>query len=175
MKQVGSFILNSLLLAWPCAAQQIPLNSSIAYDVNDPTHVIVLTWEAIPTKHFNVLTAPALGQQPWKTLNPSPIYASNNRVRFPDAYDQTARFYQVVKLDTDPPEVWRAALADGAIGVSRQSPLKVYLRDETGIDPESIRLTVGTNPPVTLTDGRLAYANGVLPAPKSSWAITLAR
>ncbi len=50
MKQVGYVALNTLLLALSCAAQQIPINSSIAYDANDPTHAIVLTWEAIPTK-----------------------------------------------------------------------------------------------------------------------------
>ncbi len=109
-----------------------------------------------------MLTTTALGQQPWTSLNPNPIYASNNLVRFADTNDQSARFYKVVKLDTDPPEVWRAAPGDGAIAVGRQSPLKVYLQDETAIDPTSIALTVGTNPPATLADGRLAYANGML-------------
>jgi hypothetical protein len=123
---------------------------------------VSLTWEAIPGKQYNVLSTIALGGQPWQTLNPAPLFASNNLVRFRNQNDRSARFYKVVKLDTDPPEVWRLAPASNAIAVGRQSSLKAYLRDETAIEPTSIALTVGTNPPVTLADPRLTFANGVL-------------
>src|SRR5207244_273399 len=88
--------------------------------------------------------------------------ATNNLVRSPDQNNQAARFYKVVKLDTDPPEVWRLAPASNAIAVGLQSPLKAYLRDETAIDSISIALTVGTNPPVTLADPRMNYTNSGL-------------
>lgn len=155
-------LLISLLLAFPCAAQQIPVNSSIGYEVANLSNSIVLTWESIPTKLYNVLTTTALGQQPWVPLNPSPIYSSNNLVRYRDTNSQPARFYKVVKLDTDPPEIWRLNPGSNATAVARQSPLKAWLRDETAIDPASLVLTVGTNPPATLADPRLAYTDGTL-------------
>ncbi len=162
MKPLNSLLLASLLMVFPCAAQQIPIASSISYEGTNPSNNIVLTWESIPTKLYNVLTTTALGQQPWVPLNPSPIYSSNNLVRFRDTNSQPASFYKVVKLDTDPPEIWRLNPGSNATAVARQSPLKAWLRDETAIDHASLVLTVGTNPPATLADPRLAYTNGTL-------------
>ena len=162
MKPLNSLLLVSLLMVLPCAAQQIPVASSIGYEAANQSNTIVLTWESIPTKLYNVLTTTALGQQPWVPLNPSPIYSSNNLVRYRDTNNQPARFYKVVKLDTDPPEIWRLNPGSNSIAVARQSSLKAWLRDETAIDPASIVLTVGTNPPATLADPRLTYTNGTL-------------
>lgn len=162
MKPWYLLLLASIHLVLPCAAQQIPVNSSIGYDAANPSNTIVLTWESIPTKLYNVLTTTALGQQPWQTLNASPIYSSNNLVRYRDTNNQPARFYKVVKLDTDPPEIWRLNPGSNATAVARQNVLKAYLRDETAIDPASIILTVGTNPPATLADARLAFTNNIL-------------
>jgi formylglycine-generating enzyme required for sulfatase activity len=159
-------VLTELLLlvlpALPCAAQTIPVHCDIGYEGGNPTNRVVLTWEAIPTKLYNVMASTALVQQPWQTLNPSPLYASNNLVRYHDTNSLPVRFYKVVKLDTDPPEVWRYAPAASAVAVARQSSVKAYFRDETSVDPASIAFTIGTNPVVTLADARLAYINGVL-------------
>jgi len=162
VKPSNSLPLASLLLVLPCDAQQAPLNVSIGYEAANPSNNIVLTWESIPTKLYNVLTTTALGQQPWLPLNPSPIYSSNNMVRFRDTNNQPARFYKVVKLDTDLPQIWRLNPGSNATAVARQSSLKAWLRDETAIDPASLVLAVGTNPPATLADPRLAYTNGTL-------------
>ncbi len=161
MKTLKWVLLPLLLFALPCHAQTA-VNSSLAYDGGTPTNQLLLSWEAIPGKQYNVLTTPALGQNPWQVLNPAPLAASNNLVKFRDTNNHPARFYKVVKLDADPPEVWRVAPASNAIAVARQSPLKAYLRDETGIDPSSIIFNLGTNPPVKLADPRLTYTNGVL-------------
>ena len=162
MKPLNSLRLVSLLLVLPCAAQQIPVTSSIGYETANSSNNIVLTWESIPTKLYNVLTTTALEQQPWVPLNASPIYSSNNLVRYRDTNSLPARFYKVVKLDTDPPEIWRLNPGSNATAVARQSLLKAWLRDETAIDPTSLVLTVGTNPPATLADPRLAFTNGTL-------------
>lgn len=161
MRLPNWFALGPLLLGLPCAAQT-PIMSSIAYDANDPTNAIVLSWEAIPGKHYNVLTTTALGQQPWTVLNPSPIYASNNLVRFRDQNDQSARFYRIAKVDTEPPELIQSYPWDGAIAVSTQAVLRAWLRDQTGIDTNTLTLTVGTQGAVDLADPRLTYTNGLL-------------
>jgi sulfatase modifying factor 1 len=160
MKLLKSVTLLPLLLALPAAAETA-VSTAISYDRGNPTNQVLLTWEAIPTKQYRILTTTALGQ-PWQTLTNTPLVASKNLVRFPTRADATARFYRVAKLDTEPPAIWRMDPSSNAIAVPRQSQLRIYLNEETGIATNSIALTVGTNPPVTLADPRLSLAGNVL-------------
>jgi len=158
----GKWVLLSLLPFVSPLHAEIAITSSLTYDGENPTNQLLLSWEAIPGKQYNVLTTTALGGQPWQVLNPTPVGASNNLGKFHDTNSQSARFYKVVKLDTDPPEIWRLSPGSNAIAVSRQSALKVYFHDETGVDPNSVALTLGTNSPVTLADPRMVYMAGML-------------
>jgi formylglycine-generating enzyme required for sulfatase activity len=151
----------SLLMALGAAADNTPVSTSITWDPSNPTNQILLTWYAIPTKEYEVLTTTALGQ-PWQPLTNALLVASNNLVRFGTPADRAARFYRVVKRDTDPPTVARLLPSDGAIAVQLQSQLMVWLQDETGVDTNSMSLAVGTNAPVTLADPRLSFQNGLL-------------
>lgn len=154
-----------------CSAGQIPVNGSIDYDAQNPSRGIVVTWEAIPGKLYEIQSTAELERQVWKPVTAAPIFATNNLVRFREQPNQSTRFYKIVKLDSDPPEIWRHKPESGAIAVPRQGPLKAYLRDETGVDPESIALSLGTNPPVTLADPRLSFTNGTLSfTPATGWA-----
>ncbi|MCX6913872.1 MAG: hypothetical protein NT167_12610, partial [Verrucomicrobia bacterium] len=150
-----------LFLALTATADNTPVPTTIAWDASNPTNKILLTWEAIPTKQYNVLTTTALGHS-WQSLTNGLLVASNNLVRFSTQPDQAARFYRIVKRDTDPPTISRSLPSDGAIAVQRQGQLQVWLQDETGIATNSISLAVGTNPPVTLADPRMAFQNGLL-------------
>jgi len=150
-----------LLLSLSCPAE-IPVQSSIAYQTGASTNQILLTWEAIPSKLYNVLSATDLGQQPWQLLTPAPIYASNNLIKFLNSNDQSTRFYKVVKVDTDPPEIWRMTPGSNAIAIARESAIKIWIRDETEIDPSSISLAIGSNPPMMLPSPRLTYLDGLL-------------
>ena len=143
------------------AADNTPVSTTIAWDASNPTNRILLTWNATPTKEYQVLTTTALGQ-PWQPLANGLLVASNNLVRFGTRAGGAARFYRVVKRDSDAPTVARLLPADGAIAVPRQSQLLVWLQDETGVDTNSISLAVGTNAPVTLADARLSFQNGLL-------------
>jgi formylglycine-generating enzyme required for sulfatase activity len=151
----------SLFLALTAAGDNTPVSTTITWDASNPTNKILLTWHAIPTKQYSVLTTTALGQ-PWQPLTNALLVASNNLVRFGTQADRGARFYRVVKRDTDPPTIARLLPSDGAIAVQRQSHLMVWLQDETGVDTNSISLAVGTNAPVTLADPRLSFQNGLL-------------
>lgn len=116
--QLARFLSASpLLVALTAGAETTPVTTTITWDASNPTNKILLTWEAIPTKLYNVLTTTALGQ-PWQPLTNGSVLASNNLVRFRTQADATARFYRIVKLDTDPPEIWRLAPTDGAVAVS---------------------------------------------------------
>jgi formylglycine-generating enzyme required for sulfatase activity len=143
------------------AIAETSVTTAISYDPGNSTNQVLLTWEAIPTKQYRILTTTALNQ-PWQTLTNTPLVASNNLVRFGTRADATARFYKVAKLDTEPPEIWRMIPSSNAIAVPRQSQLTIYLNEETGIATNSIALTVGTNPPVTLADPRLSLLGNVL-------------
>jgi hypothetical protein len=46
--------------------------------------------------------------------------------------------------------------------VSPQSAIQAWLSDKTGVDTNSLVLTIGANAPVTLKDPRLSYSGGVL-------------
>ncbi|MGO9202193.1 MAG: SUMF1/EgtB/PvdO family nonheme iron enzyme [Limisphaerales bacterium] len=157
----GSAALALLCSALIAAADNTPIAATITWDAGNPTNRILLTWYATPTKEYQVLTTTALGQ-PWQPLTNGLLVASNNLARFGTRADRAARFYRVVKRDTDPPTVARLLPADGAIAVPPQSQLMVWLQDETGVDTNSISLAVGTNAPVTLADPRLSFQNGLL-------------
>jgi formylglycine-generating enzyme required for sulfatase activity len=149
-----------LLMHLACSAET-PVSSSISYDSTNSSNQVELTWVAIPSKPYRILTTTAFGQ-PWQTLPNTPLVASNNLIRLRTSADATARFYRVSKLDVEPPEVWRIVPATSAIAVPLQSEIKIYLNEETGIDPNSISLIVGTNPPASLADPRLTLTGDVL-------------
>lgn len=150
----------ALLRPWSCLADT-PVRSTISYDPYAPSNKILVSWATVPGKHYAVRTTPILGQ-PWHTLNLTPLVATTNQMSYGAENNESSRFYRVVKLDTEPPEVWRLSPADGAIAVARQSALKVHLTEETAIDLTSISLSLSGGPTIYLSDPRLTFTNGVL-------------
>src|ERR1019366_6336432 len=73
-----------------------------------------------------------------------------------------AQFFKVVRVETDGPEVYKTVPFDGAIGGNPQATIQAWLRDDSGVNTNTIALTVGTNAPVSLKDARLSYVGGVL-------------
>ncbi len=72
----------------------------------------------------------------------------------------------MLAVDTEGPEVYRTEPAMGGIAVSRSAALRAWLRDDTGIATNSLALTLSnptaTNGPLTLSDARLSFTNGLL-------------
>lgn len=71
-------------------------------------------------------------------------------------------FYRVVVLDEQPPSITSRNPGDGAFGVSRFGSLIIKLEDVTGLNPDSIQLTIGTHGPFTLSNTELSLSNGIL-------------
>ncbi len=136
------------------------INANIFFD---GTNRISVLWNATPGKVYVLQSATNLAG-PWQAAPglPAAWTATTNWLGTNWLVEPTPRFFKVVKLDTDGPEVFKTAPFDGAIGVSRQAALQAWLRDETGVNTNSIVLTVGTNAPVSLGDPRLSYAFGLL-------------
>src|ERR1017187_4002813 len=78
-----------LFLALACPAVT-PVSPAISYDPAKLTNQVLLTWEAIPTKQYRILTTTALNQ-PWQVLTNTPLVASNNLVKFSTRADATAQ------------------------------------------------------------------------------------
>src|SRR5258708_5214936 len=103
-----------LALVWQCGGQPDPGRLSLNYDGRSSSNQLVLGWEAVPDKQYNMLSTTALGQRAWQALNTQPLTSPKNLIRFTNGNDQAARFFKVSRIDTDAPEVWNLAPPDGA-------------------------------------------------------------
>jgi formylglycine-generating enzyme len=156
MKRLFAVLLGMDLLAHVGSAVEIPVNCNLFFN---GSIAVQIAWNAYPGKGYVVQRTTNLAQ-PWQSG--TPLTTTNNSIYQSFPVTGTAQFFKVVKLDTDGPEVYETAPFDGAIGVSRQATLQAWLRDETGVNTNSIVLTVGTNAPLALSDPRLSYSPGLL-------------
>ncbi len=159
--KLSSFFLGFALALLPAAGHAATgINANIFFD---GTNRISVLWNATPGKVYVLQSATNLAG-PWQAAPglPAAWTATTNWLGTNWLVEPTPRFFKVVKLDTDGPEVFKTAPFDGAIGVSRQAAIQAWLRDETGVNTNSIVLTVGTNAPVSLGDPHLSYAFGLL-------------
>jgi len=122
-----------------------------------------IAWNCYPGESYVVQTTTNLAQAFQNApTTPASLTTTNNWLSYTFPVAGKAQFFKVVKLDTDGPEVYQTAPFNGAIGVSLQSTIQAWLRDDSGVNTNSIALTVGTNAPVSLKDPRLSYLSGVL-------------
>jgi sulfatase modifying factor 1 len=73
-----------------------------------------------------------------------------------------ARFFKVRELDEQPPVIVSQYPHDGGFAVPRFANLTLQLSDVTGINTNSIRLTVGSLGTFTLTNAQLTFSNNLL-------------
>ena len=136
------------------AALQTPIDFNFTFNGSNAVQV---AWNAYSGKSYVLQTTTNLSGT-WS--NSATLVATSNSLSFNFPTTAKAQFFKVVKLDTEGPEISQTAPMDGAIAVGRQSTIQVGLTDVTGINSNSIILTVGTNAPVSLPNSQLAYANG---------------
>ena len=160
--------MKRLLSVWFCGASLAGVASAVVIPVNcaisfDRTNTVQIAWNAYPSHSYVIQTTTSLAQ-PWQNAptTPATLTTTTNWLAYSFPVAGKAQFFKVVKLDTDGPKVYKTAPFDGAIGVSLQNTIQAWLRDETGVDTNSIGLTVGTNARVSLSDPRLAYSPGLL-------------
>jgi formylglycine-generating enzyme len=77
-----------------------------------------------------------------------------------DAPDQ--KFFRVAMLDEQPPVIARRRPGDGSFGIGRFSTITAALEDFTGVDPDSIELTVGDHGTFMLNNPELDFEDGIL-------------
>ncbi|HAO77489.1 MAG TPA: hypothetical protein DCQ92_00670 [Verrucomicrobia subdivision 3 bacterium] len=156
MKRLTSLYFWLLSISAAFSALQTPIDFNFSFNGSNAVQV---AWNAYPDKSYVLQTATNLAGS-WS--NSSPLVATSNSLAFSFPTTAKAQFFKVVKLDTEGPQIDQTSPLDGAIAVDRQSPVQVWLSDVTGINTNSIILTIGTNAPVSLPNPQFAYAGGLL-------------
>ncbi len=151
-----------LLLAGVCLATHLRADTPIPSTIAKQDTNAVITWDTVPGKAYILKGSTNLAQPLAWPSSMGVLNATANQLSHTDPLTNQFRFYTVAKLDTEGPVALPISPFPGSIAVSTQTVIRVRLQDETGIDTNSITLTISTNPPVTFGDPRLAFDTGVL-------------
>ena len=161
--KIKTFIL-TLLACLPSARAADTL---VDTTIRPGTNAVQTLWNATPGRTYRLQSTTNLSA-PWLNALPGPgtLTATSNALAQTIATDTFARFFRVLAVDMEGPEVYRTEPAMGGIAVSRSATLRAWLRDDTGIATNTLTLTLSnptaTNGPLTLTDARLSFTNGLL-------------
>lgn len=125
---------------------------------------VMVTWPAQMGAAYILESAPQLPFSGNATPEARRYFlpAKSRYMAWTDAAKDTNRFYRVSKVDTAAPEIVRLEPVADSIAVPSQSPISIWLADETGIDPATIVMLVGSNRPASPPDQRLVFTNSVL-------------
>lgn len=148
-----SFVWLSIPAAYSALQTSIDFNHSF-----DGTNLHII-WNAYPGKSYAIQSATNLSGN-WS--NSPALVATTNSIASSFPRTGQAQFFRVIKLDTEGPEISQSSPLDGGIAVSSRSAIQALLYDATGINSNSISLTIGTNAPISLTNPRLTFATNVL-------------
>lgn len=141
------------------AENRVELLPANPWDSND-THQVV--WETKPGVRYELQESGSLTS--WVPVDGYPTSA----VQYADAHafdmhgEYKKHFYRVLQYDEQPPAVNNSVPTDGAFAVPRFSSVSCSLSDASGVDTNSIAITVGDLGAFTLSDSQLTYTNGVL-------------
>ena len=92
------------------------------------TNAIQTLWNATPGRTYRLQSSTNL-TAPWRDALPAPgtLTATSNALSQIFATDTLARFFLVVAVDTEGPEVYRTEPAAGGIAVARAAVLRATL------------------------------------------------
>lgn len=120
----------------------------------------VLVWPTTPGLTYEVLQSTNL--QSWSVMPGFPTVANGPVQQMPLLTTGAAGFFQLAQLDEQPPAIASQFPQDGGFAVSRFSDITAQLSDATGIDTNSIQLTISGLGTFTLASPQLTFSNGVL-------------
>ena len=159
--QTSRLLLCLLLSAVVSASAQTNISPAIFPDEDTLTpETLRLVWSSSPGLRYEVKQSTNL--QVWTTASGFPTNANGPAQQFPFSPSGKSRFFQVRQLDEQPPVVVSQYPTAGGFAVPRFSNLTLQLSDATGINTNSIRLTVGTLGTFALTNAQLTFSNNFL-------------
>ena len=121
-----------------------------------------LDWQAIPGQTYSVHSTPSLLPASWANATPAGVTASNVLGTYDGIVPDAVQFYRIVREDTDPPVITNLVPVADAIAVVSNAQVMIYLDDQTGIDTNSISLTIGSWTNLALADSMLTWSNQTL-------------
>ncbi|MEI6075528.1 MAG: immunoglobulin domain-containing protein [Verrucomicrobiota bacterium] len=119
-----------------------------------------LVWPATPGLRYTVQQSTNL--QSWTTAPGYPVAANGPAQQFVFPTTNQSGFFKVSQLDEQPPSIVTQYPPDGGFAVPRFSNLSFQIADATGINTNSIRLTVGSLGTFALTNAQLTLINNIL-------------
>ncbi|HEX7569914.1 MAG TPA: hypothetical protein VF492_05375, partial [Verrucomicrobiae bacterium] len=151
-----SSIICMCLAAFSLAAQT---NQAVIFP-GDTAQSLKLVWPATPGLRYTVQQSTNL--KTWSTAPGYPAAASGpvQQMIFPTT--KKTGFFKVSQLDEQPPAIVTQYPTDGGFAVPRFSNLSFQLADATGINSNSIRLTVGGLGTFTFPSAQLTFSNNLL-------------
>ena len=159
MKTRTLTLLLSCVAVLPMAAQTNQITIFHDEDALTPEN-LKLVWPATPGLRYEVQQSTNL--QSWSTAPGYPAAANGPAQQMPFATTNAAMFFQVRELDEQPPAIVSQYPQNGGFAVPRFANLTLQLSDVTGINTNSVRLTVGSLGTFTLTNAQLTLSDGVL-------------
>lgn len=145
-------------------AVDTPIDATI---VSNGANNVLTIWNATPGRTYRLQSTTNL-TTPWLDALPAPgtLTASSNSLFKVFSANGLTRFFRVLAVDTEGPDVYRTEPAAGGIAVSRSAPLRAWLRDVSGIAANTIALTIAnastTNTAVKVGDARLQFDGTIL-------------
>ena len=157
--------IRSLLVLLNCLAllaHAATTNNAVIFPGDDALNPqnLKLVWPATPGLRYEVMQSTNL--QSWTTAPGYPAAANGPAQQMAFSTTNKAGFFKVNQLDEQPPAITSQYPSDGGFAVPKFSNLSFQLSDVTGINTNSIRLTVGSLGTFALTNAQLTFSNGVL-------------
>jgi len=156
MRIKNLLVLITSLAQFASAAQT---NQAVIFP-GDTAQTLNLVWPATPGLRYEVKESTNL--QSWTTARGYPAPAFGPAQQMPFSSTDTTHFYKVNQLDDQPPVITTQYPADGGFAVPRFANLTLQLVDATGIDTNSLQLTISSLGTFTLTNAQLTFSNGIL-------------
>ena len=121
-----------------------------------------VAWSTVPGIRYILEECNDLASNNWTEVSDYPSKAEALvQQHVIELLDNSCAFFRVRALDEQPPEMESNPSA-GAFGVRRFSSVDIELSDATGIDTNSISLTLGTNGTFSLISPELSYVTNSL-------------
>lgn len=151
--------LSLLVIASLVYAENVEISMRETLSENN---IVQLNWRAEPGKTYSIQTTPTLWPSPWTNGTSLDLTTSNVIGSYETSITNHSQFFRVIKKDADPPAVRSLIPQENAITVLSNATVCIGLQDETGVDTNSINLTIGSWTNITLADSNLSCADSTL-------------
>ncbi|MBN2686327.1 MAG: hypothetical protein JXR40_13685 [Pontiellaceae bacterium] len=127
---------------------------------SDSNNSYQVVWETDPGVRYELQQTATLTN--WATVLGYPAEAAQYADVHAFNTTNNAQFFRVVQYDEQAPAITDRLPGDGAFAIARFSSISLRLSDVSGVDLDSISMTVGDLGRYTLADTQLVYTNGLL-------------